>query len=932
MYGIEYSLVTLVCVALLFGALVRSLGHRIKLPYSVTMLLVGAVVSMVLQSLGTQDLLQTAWRLPADGMLISAELVIFVFLPALVFQSAFSLDAHVFKAQILPITWLAVPGFIFTAIITALLGVAVTSGSWHWNLPVALVFGALISATDPVAVVSIMKELGVSKKLATLVEGESLLNDGAAIVGFTILLAALVSGQTFMSYGQVVSEFFRVSAGGIALGVFLGYVVSNWIGRTFNDAAVEITLTLVVGYVAMILAEGVLHVSGVMAIVTAGLWMSSVGRSKFSPIIHSFLFRFWDIIAYMANTLIFFLVGAVVAILAPKASMSDLYTVFGLYMVALVVRGLTVILSKPILDATNHKITAKESLLVTWGGLRGAVSLALALVVSQSSGIDEAIRTQVLLATVGVVLLSLVINGSTTAVLLNVLGLDRPCLAKQLSETAIAGNITRTLDLNLSQMSAASDLQSVQWSVFHGQLLRKRHHLRRLLKEGQRDVESMAVVERKGLFWSQALEIERQAYWSQFSLGSISGAALQILSHQVDHHQDMINKGQVTPPKHRIPDNNLWMKNFKRVMNRLGIGITNRMDRNYHLLRGQAIAARHVLDQLEQIELVDENTFANIRRTYMSYCYVAIKNLENMRNRFPAIVTSIENKLAQRLILNAEKKELITACHNGLLDHETFEKSIQEVDAKIKRLMVQSSSMELPDVADLLREVPILSNLSEELIEQIADLGKEITVPMGAEIYEEGELANGMCIILKGAAEIYTGTGVQAQRINVVGVGNVIGEIATLTGARRNATVRAATALTFLTVSRKAVISLNKKYPNFEVQLWKTLAEKSLLNFKRQHRALAYMDDSEILEWAGEPVVTKLESDESIEIPDKIYWLALLHGKISYQGGIMSMPGLYRVSPQNSFEVLRAGYAVLLTEVDDSKGKGIKGRQFNKAA
>jgi NhaP-type Na+/H+ or K+/H+ antiporter len=932
MYGIEYSVVTLVCVALLFGALVRSLGGRIKLPYSVTMLLVGAVVAVVLQNLGAYGLLQTAWQLPADGMLISAELVIFVFLPALVFQSAFSLDAHVFRAQILPITWLAIPGFIFTTIITALLGVAVTSGSWAWSLPVSLVFAALISATDPVAVVSIMKELGVSKKLATLVEGESLLNDGAAIVGFTILLAALVSGQSSVGYGHAVSEFFRVSAGGIGLGVVLGYVVSNWIGRTFNDAAVEITLTLVVGYIAMIIAEGVLHVSGVMAIVTAGLWMSSVGRAKFSPVIHSFLFRFWDIIAYMANTLIFFLVGAVVAILAPKASMSDLYTVFGLYAVALVVRSLTVILSKPILDATNHKITAKESMLVSWGGLRGAVSLALALVVSQSSGIDEAIRTQVLLAAVGVVLLSLVINGSTTAILLNALGLDRPCLAKQLSETAIAGNITRTLDLNLSEMSAASDLQSVQWSVFHEQLLRKRHHLRRQLKEVQRDVESKSLAERKGLFWGQALEIERQAYWSQFSLGSISGAALQILNHQVDHHQDMINQGEVTPPKHRIPENNVWMKFFKRTMNRFGIGVSDRMDRNYHLLRGQAIAARHVLSQLEQIELVDENTFANIRRTYMSYCYVAIKNLENMRNRFPAIVTSIENKLAQRLILNAEKKELVTAAHNGLLDHETFEKRVQEVDAKIKQLLVQPSSMELPDVADLLREVPILSNLSEELIEQIADLGRETTVPMGAEIYEEGELANGMSIILKGAAEIYRGTGVKAQRINVVGVGNVIGEIATLTGARRNATVRAATPLTFLTISRKSVISLNKKYPTFEAQLWKTLAEKSLLNFKRQHRGLAYLDDSEILDWAGEPVVIKLENEASLDIPDKIYWVALLHGKISYQGAVMSMPGLYRVSPQNSIEVLRAGYAVFLTEVDGSSRKAKSGRKINKAA
>ncbi|MCP4578823.1 MAG: hypothetical protein GY846_21300, partial [Deltaproteobacteria bacterium] len=167
--------------------------------------------------------------------------------------------------------------------------------SWQWGWVTALVFGSLISATDPVAVVAILKELGVSKRLGTLIEGESLLNDGTAIVFFTVLFSVMKHGTGGLVASDVILKFLWVVTGGLATGFILSWIFSIWIGRTFNDPLIEISLTVVLGYLCMLIAEGMLQVSGVMALVVAGLYMGSVGRTRISPEVFHFLHHFWEL-------------------------------------------------------------------------------------------------------------------------------------------------------------------------------------------------------------------------------------------------------------------------------------------------------------------------------------------------------------------------------------------------------------------------------------------------------------------------------------------------------------------------------------------------------------------------------------------------------------------------------------------------------------
>ena len=211
--------------------------------------------------------------LPEDGMIISHNLIIFVFLPALIFESAFSLSPFLVKKNLKSSLILAGPALIIATVATGAIIRYLTADTYQWSWMYALVFGTLISATDPVAVVAIFKELGLSKKLVTLLESESLLNDGTAIVLFMVLMTFLINPGEELVLSATGLKFVKVIVGGLSVGIILAFIISRLLKSTDNDAMIEITLTIILAFACMLIAEGMLHVSGVLALVIAGLFM-----------------------------------------------------------------------------------------------------------------------------------------------------------------------------------------------------------------------------------------------------------------------------------------------------------------------------------------------------------------------------------------------------------------------------------------------------------------------------------------------------------------------------------------------------------------------------------------------------------------------------------------------------------------------------------
>ena len=396
-FELEFEIIQVLAVVLLVALAVR----RIRLPYTVA--LVGA--GLVLAFRGGMHLELTPG------------LVLGLFVPPLIFEAAFHLQLKDLRADLTPIVAMAVPGvLISTGIIAAVLVIAGVL-----PLPAALIFGALISATDPVAVVATFRSVGAPKRLMTLVEGESLFNDGTAVVIFHIMLALAVEGTLNPIAGLV--DFLKVSGGGLLIGGVLGYAVAKLIEH-IDDHLIEVTLTTILAYGSFILAEQ-FHYSGVLAVVVAGLVNGNIGPRGMTPSTKMVLFTVWEYIAFLANSFIFILLG-----LSVEWEELLTYLVPSLIAVGAVLGGrfLVVYLLGGAVRLFRHTVPAPFLLVMSWGGLRGAISVALAL--SLPAAIDN--RPQLLAMTFAVVLFTILVQAISISGLLSRLGLTQD--AKQPTE------------------------------------------------------------------------------------------------------------------------------------------------------------------------------------------------------------------------------------------------------------------------------------------------------------------------------------------------------------------------------------------------------------------------------------------------------------------------------------------------------------------
>ena len=390
-----------VFLLLLVAAVVAILADRVRVPYTVALVLVGIL-------LGSLRVLEPPH--------LTKELLFAVFLPGLVFEAAFHLPPEEFRQGRFTIFALAVPGVLLALALTALIMVPAArllglEDVFTWRH--AVVFGALIAATDPIAVVSLFRTLGAPRRLATLVEGESLLNDGTAIVFFGLALTVVAGAG--MSAAGVALDFFRVVGIGAAAGFLVGFAVSRSL-RLVDAPMIEMTLTTIAAYGSFLLSEKA-HGSGVIATVVAGMLCgSSSARSAMKPTTRVVVESFWEYIAFVLNSLVFLLIGFQVRLADLAASWRLIAAAF---LVVLLVRSAVVFLVTGLLGGTRERIPGSWRVVLTWGGLRGALSMVLAL----SLAADFPHRDQLIVTTFGVVLLSLLVQGLTMAPLLRLLGL-----------------------------------------------------------------------------------------------------------------------------------------------------------------------------------------------------------------------------------------------------------------------------------------------------------------------------------------------------------------------------------------------------------------------------------------------------------------------------------------------------------------------------
>ena len=418
--------VELIICLLVATAALAWLASRVRVPYPIFLTLAGLAVGL------WPDLPRLALR---------PDVVFLIFLPPLLYYAGLMTSWRDFKGNIRPIGMLAVGLVLFTTCAVAVVAHYVVGMPWA----PAFVLGAIVSPPDAVAATAITQRLRVPKRIVTVLEGESLVNDASALIAYRFAVAAVVAGE--FSFGKAAGSFVLSAVGGVAVGYAVGVVLA-WVRPRLRDASVEGIVALLIPYIAYLPAEW-LHVSGVLAAVTAGVYIGRRVPQITTSQARLRLYAVWDTLVFLLNGLIFILIGLQLPAVVERLDGTSLPRLIGyaavVSLTAIVVRVLWVFPATylprmlfPSLAARDPAPDWRQAALVSWVGLRGIVSLAaaLALPIATPTGGDFPARDLIIFITFGVILATLVGQGLTLPLVIRALGLHGDDIEEKEEEVA----------------------------------------------------------------------------------------------------------------------------------------------------------------------------------------------------------------------------------------------------------------------------------------------------------------------------------------------------------------------------------------------------------------------------------------------------------------------------------------------------------------
>lgn len=792
----------LVLMGLLTVAMIAAVICRnIPVPYTVFLVILGLVLGAFARQKPEFELLMNFQLTP--------DLVLFIFLPALIFESAIKLDARLLLKDIAPVLVLAIPALLISA---AIIG----GGLWllqDFNIIYALLFGALISATDPVAVITLFKELGAPQRLATLVEGESLLNDATAIVLFNILLGLAVSTEFGMAdINYAVLEFFRVFFGGLLVGVVIGLVLSELLYRLRAGISAYLIMSIVLAYSSFAIAEHILHVSGVMAVVAAAVALGIFGVSRIPQNERETVDETWDVISLICNSLLFLLVGLSVDVSRLINHLDSIAIAIFLVLVARAAGVYTMVPATTRLFSLP-KVSRGEQHIMWWGGLKGGLAIAIVL----SIPVDMPGRESLIYITLGVVLFSLLVNASTIRPLMHKLGFDR-----------FDGDEIAELKHGLSQSQQYAE--QILDSFYSAKLISR--STQELIQKKTRQIFHAGVekydadIELRQVQIT-ALRMEMQELKHLYDIGFLQYYTYLSIKNTLQHDRDIIfaKDSDTNSGKDKVNIflrmETAFIKQFREI-NRAA----NLLARYQYLRFAQSLQrdiagiliCEKVIQQLEQMDGFKPELKQSVVDRYRKRSERRMQRLHSIAENFPDFYLRYETRLFAKVALVAAEFFIEEAHHNGEIGSKVF----TNIERRIRKAIdgLQGISDPAPKLRphDLIGMVPLLSGLSTDVLQRLSDSAKSVTYLAGDQVIGQGERGDSLYIITRGMVNVYR-DGHEDEPLAQLRDGDFFGEMALLELQVRTANVKAAQPTTLMRLNRNEVLSLAEQEPELKVRL-----------------------------------------------------------------------------------------------------------------
>jgi CPA1 family monovalent cation:H+ antiporter len=766
----------------------QPLAAYLKLPPPVLLGVVGVALGGVPAMMsglgwsGGSDVFADAFaRLP-----ISAATFIYVFLPPLVFEAGIATDVRRMIEDAAPILLLAI---IATLLTTAVIGLALWPVAGV-PLVVCLLLGAAVATTDPAAVIAIFRDVGAPARLTRLVEGEALLNDAAAIALFAVLLGMIIAARE-PDVGAGLREFFLSFIGGGLLGLVAGRAflwLVPWLG---DDRLAEGSLTLALAYGVFIAADRLFHVSGVVAVLGSGLTVSALGRSRIAPYNWSFLADLWDQIAFWARSLVFVLASILVPRLLGDVGTRDLLLLAVLVAAALAARIVVLFALLPPLEycRLTQPISAAYKLAITWGGLRGALTLVLALAVTENAGIAAQTQRFVAVLATGFVLFTLFVNGTTLRLVIALLGLDRLSPRNQvLRDRILALSYAEVSDAvrRLAREHGLGATAVEQIVEPYEAWIAAADARDAAARPTERDRLAIALV---------ALANQERVLILETRADRIaSSATVQILLRNADALvDDARTEGRLGyrrvaeavlefPPAFRIA---YFVYRYFGIQRFLADRLADRVE----LL----MVTRLLVERLEGFNNERLRSVFGERITAIAGEIIAQRReaagdaFDALRLQYPDYVAALEVRFLRQSAVRHEMGRYQALFEEGLIPQELYDDLKRSVAAE--RAAEPRPRFEIGlDAHRLIRRLDILSALDDAQLDRVAKLLRpRFTVP-DERVVRRGSRGDAVFFIVSGAVEV-----VLPNRRVRLGTGDFFGEMALLTGGRRTADVVALT-------------------------------------------------------------------------------------------------------------------------------------------
>lgn len=509
----EIQLISLLLIAVTVAVITK----YIRVPYTISLVLVGLLV-------GTSRII--------EGVELSEEIIFYIFLPPLLFEGALRMDFQHLKKNAKSVALLAVPGVIISvAIIGSIIHYAIGI-----SFPISLLFAALITPTDPVSVLALFRKLGAPTRLSTILEGESVFNDGTGIVVFGIISGMVLTGEIDFIKGGI--DFIFVCFGGALIGLVMGYITYKVLGY-IDDHLIEVTITLILAFSVFLIAEQ-LHVSGVIGVVFAGLVIGNYGQLlSMSPTTRVALVTVWEFVVFIVNSLVFLLIGNEIHI-------GKLISSFGAISIAiaavLIARILVVYPIFGILNLrTRDRIPLKWQHIISWGGLHGTIPIALVLGLSKTLPDRELIVTM----TFGVVLFSLVVQGLSLSPLISRFKIITMSQKEREYEEKLGRAIAiKAAKEEIRTMSQTGEISRTIYNEFLDKYEKQTEDLAGEIAALVSDHELLQKEERFSLK-RRALLAKKSAIRDALRRGVISEHVARSLAEEIDMDLDLLYQGEI---------------------------------------------------------------------------------------------------------------------------------------------------------------------------------------------------------------------------------------------------------------------------------------------------------------------------------------------------------------------------------------------------